>query len=269
MAETSSPAKSRWIAAALALIVLVPLVTSFLQTVRDYETLPKVDGVLIVLGVPIGAFTMTLCSVTLVLALTIVAQRRRADRRQRPLGAAVAILGVIGWYAAYALAVDKVLTSRDPSADLDCNVSLLVQCGANLESWQGSFLGFPNPLVGLVAWAAVVTVGCLLLAGIDLAQWFWIAFNFGLLGALTLVAWFISQSIFVLGTLCPWCMVTWAITIPLFWAVTLHNAAEGRWGDTARRVLGPAFSWVPAITIACYIVVAIMAQARLDLLSYL
>lgn len=269
MPANQSRVIARWVAAALAVVVLVPLVASFAQTIRDYEALPDADGVVIVLGVPIGAFTMTLCSVALVLATAVAARRSPAASRNIPLGVSIVIFGLIGWYAAYALSVDKVLTSRDPSTDLDCNVSLLVQCGANLESWQGSVLGFPNPLVGLVGWAAVVTVGCLVLVGMDLAPWFWISFNVGVAGALAFVAWLISQSIFVLGTLCPWCMVTWAVTIPLFWTVTLHNAAAGRFGSAARRILGPAYGWVPAITVACYIVVAVIAQVRLDLLSYL
>ena len=35
------------------------------------------------------------------------------------------------------------------------------------------------------------------------------AFNLGVAAALVFVFWLIYQSIFVLGTLCPWCMVTW------------------------------------------------------------
>ena len=43
--------------------------------------------------------------------------------------------------------------------------------------------------------------------------------------------WLIGQSIFVLGTLCPWCMLVWLVTIPLFWVVTLRNAREGVFGS--------------------------------------
>src|SRR5690606_10426246 len=137
------------------------------------------------------------------------------------------------------------------------------------ESWQGSVLGFPNPLIGIAGWAAVFTVGCLVLAGIRLPQWFWIAFTVGVAGAFAFVAWWIGQSIFALGTLCPWCMVTWAVTIPFFWKVTLLGARDGRFGVTARRTIGPAFGWVPLITVGSYLVVAVIAQLRLDVMSYL
>src|SRR5690606_32922238 len=136
-----------------------------------------------------------------------------------------------GWYASFALTIDKFLLLENPTADLDCNFSLLVQCGANLNSWQGAVFGFPNPLIGLGGFVAPIAVGVGLLAGARFARWFWIAFNVGVLGALAFVIWLIGQSIFVLGTLCPWCMLVWSVTIPMFWAVTLRNLAEGVYGE--------------------------------------
>ena len=68
-----------------------------------------------------------------------------------------------------------------------------------------------------------ITIGVALLAGATFARWFWIAFNVGVAGALVFVGWLIAQSIYVLDVLCPWCMLTWAVTIPLFWVVTLYN----------------------------------------------
>jgi hypothetical protein len=73
----------------------------------------------------------------------------------------------------------------------------------------------------------------------------------------------------VLGILCPWCMVTWAVTILLFWLVTLRNVRLGYFGVRMARVFGPAYGWVPLITVASYIAVAVVAQLRLDALSYL
>ena len=100
MLETRSHAKPRWIAAAVMLVVSIPLLASFVQTVRDFETLPDIDGVIIVLGVPIGAFTMTLCSIALVLAAAVIARRGGDTRRSIPLGVTILIFGLIGWYAA-------------------------------------------------------------------------------------------------------------------------------------------------------------------------
>ena len=37
------------------------------------------------------------------------------------------------------------------------------------------------------------------------------------------VHWLIFQSLYRIHALCPYCMVVWAVTIPIFWYVTLHN----------------------------------------------
>jgi len=192
---------------------------------------------------------------------------------KRPVVLAIFLIvaGVVGWIAAFALTVEKFVTLTNPTAPLGCDFSVLVQCRANLESWQGSLFGFPNPVIGLAAWIAPLVVGVAILAGARFARWFWVLFNLGIVAALAFVIWLISQSVFVLGTLCPWCMVTWSVTIPLFWAVTLYNLREGNIPVPAgvRRVAAAVYGWVPAITLASYLVVALIAQVRLDVLGSL
>lgn len=193
------------------------------------------------------------------------------DARPRGLAIFLIVAGVIGWIAAFALTLDKFRLLQDPNAQLGCNLSILVQCGVNLNSWQGAILGFPNPIIGLAAWIAPIAVGVAVLAGAQFARWFWIAFNVGLLGALGFVIWLISQSIFVLGTLCPWCMVTWSVTIPSFIAVTAFTLRNGiiPASPAVRRIAAVVSSWIVVVTLACYVVVAVIAQLRLDVLSYL
>jgi uncharacterized membrane protein len=179
------------------------------------------------------------------------------------------IAGGAGWWAAFNLTLDKIAVLKNPHASLSCNFSVLVQCGKNLDSAQGSVFGFPNPLIGLGGFAAVIAVGVALLAGAQFAHWFWIAFNLGIAGALAFVIWLISQSIFVLGTLCPWCMLVWLVTIPLFWSVTIRNLAEGVYGTPARGVGTALRPWIVPITVLSLLVVAILAQIFLDALQRL
>lgn len=192
-----------------------------------------------------------------------------APRRTLSLAIVLIVTGVIGWYSAFSLTLDKFAVLENPQADLDCNFSLIVQCGKNLESWQGSLLGFPNPILGLGGFVAPIAVGVALLAGAAFARWFWIAFNVGVAAALGFCIWLMSQSIFELGTLCPWCMLVWAVTIPLFWTLTLRNARAGVLGQRLVPVGERLYGWIPVITLACYIIIAVVAQLRLDVLSYL
>lgn len=197
----------------------------------------------------------------------------QTERSSRPTGLAsfLIIAGFIALAAAFALTLDKIHLLEDPNAQLSCSFSVLIGCATNLASPQGAVLGFPNPLIGLAAWSVVITIGMAILAGATFARWFWVGLNLGMLAAFVFVIWLISQSIFVLDVLCPWCMVTWAVTIPAFIAVTLYNFTVGNLpgGASVRRVAAAAYSWIFVITIVCYIVFFVVAQVNMDVLNRL
>jgi uncharacterized membrane protein len=188
--------------------------------------------------------------------------------RSRPVAFAVFLIiaGALGLLAAWELSVEKVLVLADPEHVPNCNVGVLVGCTTNLESWQGSVFGFPNPFIGLMAWPVVITIGVAILAGAQFSRWFWIAFNVGVAGALVFVGWLIAQSIYALDVLCPWCMLTWAVTIPTFWTVTLHNLRTGHIPASARvrRLAAEWVKWIPLITVVCYAIVILLAQAHMN-----
>lgn len=191
----------------------------------------------------------------------------RSDRRL--LAPFLVLSGLVGLWASFELVLAKFETLDDADAVLGCDFSIVVQCGANLASAQGAVFGFPNPLLGLAGFVAPVAVGVALLAGATFARWFWALFNLGVTAGLAFVIWLIGQSIYVLGTLCPWCMVVWAVMIPLFLTLTLRNAAAGVFGDGPRRLGSYLLTWLIPLTLACYLIIALLAQLRLDVLRYL
>lgn len=190
---------------------------------------------------------------------------------RRPVGLAIwlIIAGVIGWYAAFALTTERIHLLQDPTAQASCDFSVLVQCTANLGSWQGSVFGFPNPILGLTGWMAPIVVGAAILAGARFARWFWITFWVGVAFAMAFVIWLISQSIFSLGTLCPWCMVTWSVTIPTFYALTLELLRNGSVtrSEKVQTVAASLTRWVPLMAILSYAIIILLAQIRLDALT--
>ncbi|SEC16003.1 Uncharacterized membrane protein [Paramicrobacterium humi] len=192
---------------------------------------------------------------------------------ERPIAFAITLIvaGVVGWYAAFALTLDKFIQLENPQAKLGCDFSLLVGCGTNLASEQGAVFGFPNPIIGLTCWVAPIVVGVALLAGARFPRWFWSLFWLGFVFAICLVGWLIAQSIYVLFSLCPWCMVTWAVTIPSFLAVTFHVLKIGALpvGAAGRRVGSVLAGWTPLITLVLYVLVALLAQLRLDVIGHL
>jgi len=184
----------------------------------------------------------------------------------RALGVFLLIAGALGLLAAFELTLEKFATLADPDYDPACNVGVLVGCSVNLGSWQGAVFGFPNPVVGLMAWPVVITIGVALISRVRFPRWFWLGFNVGVAGALVFVGWLIAQSVYVLDVLCPWCMLTWAVTIPVFWAVTLDNLRAGRIPASARvrRLAAGWYGWIPVITVVCYAVVVLLAQAQMN-----
>lgn len=186
--------------------------------------------------------------------------------RPRVLALWLIVAGVIGWWAAFQLTLEKFHQLANPGAAASCDFSVLVQCGKNLDSWQGSVFGFPNPVLGLAGWMAPIVVGAAILAGARFARWFWLLFWAGIAFAMGFVIWLISQSIFELGTLCPWCMVTWLVTIPTFWAVTIHLLRSGIFpvGAKGRAFFDSLMGWLPLLIVVSYAAVAIIAQLRLD-----
>ncbi|MCD1268772.1 hypothetical protein B5M43_007935 [Microbacterium sp. MEC084] len=193
--------------------------------------------------------------------------------RNRPVALAVwlVIAGAVGWWAAFSLTMERLHLLENPGASASCDFSPLVQCGRNLESWQGAVFGFPNPILGLAGWIAPVVVGAAILAGARFARWFWAVFLLGMASAFGFVVWLIGQSVYVLGTLCPWCMVTWVVTIPSFYAVLLHAVrigalpAPARMRAAADRLMG----WLPLMAVLSYAAIAVLAELRLEVLDAL
>lgn len=186
----------------------------------------------------------------------------------RPWGFAIfsIVLGAIGWFASFELLTEYLHRLQDPSYVPNCNVSILVSCSDNMSSSQGAVLGFTNTIIGLSAFVAPIAVGVALLAGARFRRWFWGLYQLGLLGGFVLIAWLAQQSVFVLGRLCPWCMVIWAVTIPLFWVSLFRPYAVGDVPVRAatQRTFRGLYSWTWVIVLFCYLAISTIAQIQLD-----
>ncbi len=133
------------------------------------------------------------------------------------------ILGTIGLIAAFILTLEKIELLKNPGYLPNCNINPLLSCSSIMKTSQAALLGFPNPIIGVVAFPFVITSGVVLLAGAKLKKWYWQLFNLGPLVGVVFVHWLFYQSVYSIGALCPYCMVVWAVTIPLFFYTTLWN----------------------------------------------
>ncbi|NBO26732.1 MAG: vitamin K epoxide reductase family protein [Actinobacteria bacterium] len=134
--------------------------------------------------------------------------------------------GLIGIAASIELIIQKIAVLSNPNFVPNCDINPILSCGSVINTEQASLFGFPNPVLGVIGFTTVIMFGALLFAGVELPKSMWLGLNFGVLAGMFLVIWLVGQSLYVIGALCPWCMVVWAITIPIFWQVTTDNLAS-------------------------------------------
>lgn len=128
--------------------------------------------------------------------------------------------------ASFVLSVESIEIAKNPDAKLSCSVNLIVNCATVAAHPTSNFLGFPNPFIGMMAEPIVITVAIAGLAGVRFPRFFMftaqIFYTFGLLFALSLL----YISMFIIGALCPWCLLVTLTTILVWFAITRYNIRE-------------------------------------------
>ena len=151
----------------------------------------------------------------------------------------ILIAGVVGLAAALTLTVEKIEILINPDYVPSCSINPVLSCGSVMVTPQASAFGFPNPLIGIVAFSVVVVTGVLALAKVRLPRWYWAGLAIGTLLGVVFIHWLIFQSLYRIGALCPYCMGVWAVTIPLF-VVVASIALRPLQSNAAARVL---YTW--------------------------
>lgn len=194
-----------------------------------------------------------------------------AERTFRP-GAGTATLwmvtAVIAWIVSFLLYLEYIGQLNGAAPLVSCSISPIVTCGPNLLSPAGNLLGFTNSILGIVLFTGPVFAGIAALASpTGMRAWYWRVYALFVLGGFAFVHVLAYRSVFEFGSLCPWCMVVWLMTIPLFWSVTGWTLREGIWGQAPRRLGAIISSWMPVIVVVDYAIIAVAAQLRLDVLG--
>ncbi|MFM9034816.1 MAG: vitamin K epoxide reductase family protein [Mycobacterium sp.] len=128
----------------------------------------------------------------------------------------ILIAGVVGLLSSVTLLVDKIEVLKDPSFVPSCNINPVLACGSVIVTPQASVFGPPNPMFGIIAFSVVIVTGVLSVAGVTLPRWYWVGLMAGTAVGVAFVHWLKYETLYDIGALCPYCMVVWAVTIPLF-----------------------------------------------------
>lgn len=142
--------------------------------------------------------------------------------------------GVTALIAALTLTLEKFHLYEDPNAVLSCSINVVLNCSTVMETWQSSVFGFPNMIIGLMAFSVVVTVAVAGLAGVKFPRWFLIAANIGFLLGLIFSYWLFFQSLYAIQVLCPWCLIVTAATTLIFSTMLHYNLRHNVFGLKAK-----------------------------------
>jgi uncharacterized membrane protein len=174
------------------------------------------------------------------------------------------IAGAIGWFASVALLVERVQSLQDPTKNPSCDISPFVSCGALFDRWQASLFGFPNALLGVAGFVVPIVIGVGIIAGAHFKNWFWRSAVIGIGVAWIFITWLFTQSIYNIGVVCPYCLVVWAATIPMWWTVLIVTIVQGCWGLKIRKIVSSwGISYLPVIVILNYGIIAILIVQEL------
>ncbi|MBT0567239.1 vitamin K epoxide reductase family protein [Williamsia sp. CHRR-6] len=168
----------------------------------------------------------------------------------------VLLLGAIGLLAAATLTIERFEMLKDPGYRPSCSINPVLSCGSVMVTEQASFFGFPNPLIGIAAYSVVIVVGVLALSGVPMPTWFWGGLTVGSALGMVGVGYLITQSIYRINALCPYCMVVWTIT-PILLVLSARITARLSGNVAAQRFT----EWLwPALIVFYTVVILLIAN---------
>jgi uncharacterized membrane protein len=123
--------------------------------------------------------------------------------------------------ASFVLSVDALALAADPDASLSCNINTVISCGTVGSSWQAHLFGFPNAYLGMLAEPVVITIAVASLGGVRFPRWFMFSAQVVYTLGFIFAYWLLYQSMFVIGAMCPWCLLV-TVSTTLVWATLTH-----------------------------------------------
>ncbi|MDR1447563.1 MAG: vitamin K epoxide reductase family protein [Candidatus Ancillula sp.] len=133
------------------------------------------------------------------------------------LGGLFVLFSSLALFASFMLSIETLYEARHPGEKLICDINAVLSCSTVAASNQAEIIGkiipffggltIPNAFFGMIFETVFVTIGVLLISNARLPKWFMTASQIGNFMALIFAYWLFYQSSFVIGALCPWCML--------------------------------------------------------------
>ena len=135
------------------------------------------------------------------------------------------VASIAGFLASFILTYDKFKVLKDSGYTPSCNINSTLNCKSVMLSKQAEVFGFPNSLIGVATFAMMLVIAVALFFGMRFPKLFWQLAFAGTALAAVFCHWLAYQTTFIIGALCPYCMVAWFATL-LVLSVTLRELLE-------------------------------------------
>lgn len=155
---------------------------------------------------------------------------------------------VAGFIASFLLTVDKIKILKDSQFNPSCNISEVLNCKSVMLSKQAEVFGFPNSLIGIGAFAIFIAVAIAILGGVRFPTWFWSVALVGVVLGILFSHWLAYQTTFVIGALCPYCMIAWFGTFLILSSVIqemLRDKGERTEDQSAKEAIEKLTAFMP------------------------
>lgn len=175
--------------------------------------------------------------------------------------------------ASFVLSVEAIELAKNPDAELSCSVNVVVNCATVAKHPSADMFGFPNSFIGMMAEPVVITVAIAGLAGIAFPRRFMFFAQIGYTLGLAFALYLFYLSMFVIGALCPWCLLVTVTTLFVWFSITRYNIRENnlylpqKWQKAAYSFIEKDYDKLVLGSIVVVLIAAIVLKYGADLLA--
>lgn len=148
-------------------------------------------------------------------------------RQDRWIYWTILVASTLSLLAAFVLSVDAIELAKNPDVQLSCNINSVISCGEVGKTSYASLFGFPNSFIGLMVEPMFIVFAIAGLFGVKFPRQFMIGVQIAAIISLAFAYWLFFIGNFVIGALCPWCLLVDISTTVAFAAITRFNIIHG------------------------------------------
>lgn len=145
--------------------------------------------------------------------------------------------GIAGMIAAFLQTTEKITLLKNKDAILTCDLNSVFSCSNVLNAWQSSVFGFPNSLMCLALFTIFASMALVGVTGGVLPRRMRLGIQALSIFTLGFALWFLTQSIYVIGSLCLLCIFCFGGLLLVNWGWLRINANELPIGGRGRTLL--------------------------------